>query len=237
MNHYRRHGSGGGNDSARLLSLFIGGLAFLFIIGIFVYLTSANNGMRSSTIMSSSVSWNDTSSTPAQTVEPASAIPWDYRIIEGTVGDLIGSDMTILPDNELLVNDDNYATGDKVWLLQYMKAEMTTNLEGRNTVSLSAWKSIKSYKTKEAADQDIEKLKLQLQTEVDLVGVYKTEYDGQTRQFAVITLPSGHQIKQPIDAERYEALKPLKKANVLIEEVHDYEDYDMAYAKFRGWSL
>ena len=69
-----------------------------------------------------------------------------------------------------------------------------------------------------------------------LVGVYKTEYQGKTRNFAVLTLPSGNQIKQPIDEDRYKTLKSLKKVPINVEEIHDYVDYDLAYAKFRGWA-
>lgn len=69
-----------------------------------------------------------------------------------------------------------------------------------------------------------------------MVGVYKTEYKGKTRNFAVLELPTGNRIKQPIDDERYTALKQAKTASVVLEEVHDFADYDLAYAKFRGWA-
>ncbi|MFX3635397.1 MAG: signal peptide protein [Candidatus Pristimantibacillus sp.] len=226
MNNYG-HRPRQDNSSSRVISLIIGGIIFIVLIG--VMLNSCGD--------SSATSWTSTSSSSVNTTQDnVTTLPWDYRIVEGTVGDLIGSDMTVLPDNELLPNDDNYATNDKVWTLQFMEANMITNVEGRNDVTLSAWKPIKSFKTKAAADKDIELLKLQITTEVDLVGVYKTEHEGQTRQFAVLTLPSGNQIKQPIDVERYELLKPLKTVKVIVEEVHDYADYDMAYAKFRGWA-
>jgi hypothetical protein len=166
----------------------------------------------------------------------AAHVPWDYRIVNGTVGDLIGSDMTLLPDNELLPNDGNYATGDAVWTMQYMDAELTTNSGQRNEIHLSSWNTIKSYPDEKTAKDDLAKLKVLLKTEVDLVGVYQTEYQGKTRNFAVLTLPSGNRIKQPIDDKRYNALKNQKKSEVMLEEVHDYVDYDSAYAKFRGWA-
>lgn len=169
-------------------------------------------------------------------VSDAARVPWDYRIVKGTVGDLIGSDMTVLPDNVLLPNDGNYATGDDVWTMQYMDAELVTNSGSHSGIHLSAWNTIKSYKNEKAAKNDLAELKVSLKTEVDLVGVYKTEYQGSTRQFAVLELPTGNRIKQPIDEKRYNALKKQKKAQVLLEEVHDYVDYDAAYAKFRGWA-
>lgn len=163
-------------------------------------------------------------------------VPWDYKIDEAKVGDLIGGDMTILPDYQLLSNDDNYATGDKVWVLSYIYAEMETKAGNRNDVSLSAWKPIKSYHTQEAAQKDMENLKLQVTSEVDLIGVYKTELEGKNRQFAILNLPSGHTIKQPVTEERYNALKNKKQVKVQLEEVHDYSNYDLAMAKFRGWA-
>ncbi|MBB6730727.1 hypothetical protein [Cohnella zeiphila] len=169
------------------------------------------------------------------TVAGTERIPWDYRMVEGTVGDLVGSDMTVLPDNALLPNDDNYATGDKIWTLQYMTADMGSNESGNSEIQLSSWTTIKSYKDEAKAKADLSNLKVSLQTSVPLVGVYKTEYQGKTRNFAVLTLPSGNQIKQPIDDERYKKLKDVQKVMIKVEEVHDYSDYDMAYAKFRGW--
>lgn len=163
-------------------------------------------------------------------------IPWDYKLVEGTVGDLVGSDMTILPDNTLLPNDGNYATGAKIWTLQYMSADMTTNESGHDEIKLSAWNTIKTYPDEAKAKADLANLKISLKTTVTLVGVYKTEYQGKTRDFAVLTLPSGNQLKQPIDEDRYKKLKSLKKVPVMVEEVHDYVDYDLAYAKFRGWA-
>lgn len=169
--------------------------------------------------------------------EPSSVtVPWDYRVVEAEVGDLIGSDMTLLPDNTLLPNDNNYATGDKVWVLQFMDAEMITDSQQRNEIRLSAWRALKSFKTEASAQEDIEKLKLELTTELDLIGVYKTEYKGETRNFAVVELPSGNRIKQPIDDAKYDELAKLKTVNVQLEEIHDFADYDLAYAKFRGWA-
>lgn len=175
-------------------------------------------------------------STSADAGPGTNTVPWDYRIQEGTVGDLVGSDMTILPDNELLPNDGNYATGQKVWTLQNMSATLTTDDNGRNDVQLSGWTTLKSYPDETAAKTDLENLKVSVTTDVDVVGVYKTEYQGKTRNFAVVELPSGNRIKQPVDDERYGKLKDAKTTSVVLEEVHDFEDYDLAYAKFRGWA-
>lgn len=223
MNNYRKRRPQS-NQRALILSLLLGGVLLVVLIGIF----------SNSSLFSRSVT--DGGSYGDSVAEEDTALPWDYRIVEGTVGDLIGSDMTVLPDHDLLPNDDNYATGDKIWTLQYMAAHMVTNSNGRNDVTLTGWKPIKSFKSEAAAKEDIDKLKVQLNSEVDLVGVYQTERDGKNRQFAVLTLPSGNQIKQPIDEKRYEALKKAKKVNVILEEVHDFVNYDMAYAKFRGWA-
>ncbi|RIX49388.1 signal peptide protein [Paenibacillus nanensis] len=175
-----------------------------------------------------------TSSVEADT--GAVTVPWDYRIVESEVGDIIGSDMTLLPDNTLLPNDNNYATGDKVWVLQFMDAEMVTDAQQRNEIRLSAWRALKTYKTEAAAQEDIQKLKLELTTELDLIGVYKTEFKGETRNFAVVELPSGNRIKQPIDDAKYDELSKVKTVDVQLEEIHDFADYDLAYAKFRGWA-
>ncbi|MEO3946260.1 signal peptide protein [Gorillibacterium sp. CAU 1737] len=164
------------------------------------------------------------------------SVPWDYRIVENTVGDLIGSDMTVLPDNEMLPNDDNYATGDKIWTLQYMDAQMSANEEQRTDIKLSAWNTIKSYKEKAKAEEDLNNLKVTVKTDVGVVGVYKTKYKEKTRNFAVLELPSGNRIKQPIDDARYKQLEKAKTAEVVLEQVHDFTDYDAAYAKFRGWA-
>lgn len=165
-----------------------------------------------------------------------SRVPWDYKIAEATVGDLVGSDMTILPDNDLLPNDNNYATGDRIWVLQFMDAELTTDENQKNEVRLSSWTTLKTYPDQAAAEQDLAELKVSITTEIDLVGVYKTEYEGKTRAFAVLELPTGNRIKQPIDDARYTALEKEKKASVVLEEVHDFADYDLAFAKFRGWA-
>ncbi|WP_379138945.1 signal peptide protein [Paenibacillus sp. sgz500958] len=172
----------------------------------------------------------------AETTDSVAKVPWDYRVVEGTVGDLIGSDMTLLPDNELLPNDGNYATGDKVWALQFMDAELTTDENGRNDIRLSAWTTLKSYADQDTAAKDLTNLKVSVTTDVDVVGVYKTKYQGKTRNFAVIELPSGNRVKQPIDDKRYSALEKVKTTSVILEEVHDFADYDSAYAKFRGWA-
>ncbi|SEU11357.1 hypothetical protein [Paenibacillus sp. NFR01] len=174
--------------------------------------------------------------TSAQTTDSVSRVPWDYRVVESTVGDLIGSDMTVLPDNEMLPNDNNYATGDKIWTLQFMDAELTTDADQKNEIRLSSWTTIKSYPDQKAAADDLAQLKVSITTDVDLVGVYKTSYQGKTRNFAVLELPSGNRIKQPVDDKRYTALEKQKQASVVLEEVHDFADYDLAYAKFRGWA-
>lgn len=163
-------------------------------------------------------------------------LPWDYRIVEGEVGDMVGSDMTIKPDNQLLPNDANYATGDKVWTLQYMDAEMTTDTNDRNRVKLSSWELLKSYKDEASATEDLAALKVNITTVVPLIGVYATEYQGQTRHFAVVELPTGHHVKQPIEESRYTAMQELKEVSVVLEEIHHYEQYDSTFAKFRGWA-
>lgn len=185
-----------------------------------------------STTTSSSSDYTTTSASSDNTAQ----VPWDYRVLEGQVGDLIGSDMTLLPDNVLLPNDNNYATGDKVWVLQFMDAELTTDAAKRNQIKLSSWTTLKSYTDNKSAEADLTHLKEFVQSEVDLVGVYKTENQGKTRQFAVVTLPSGNAIKQPISEERYAKLKQQTKVKVNLELVHDFENYDTVYSKFRGWS-
>jgi hypothetical protein len=203
-----------------------GHLVCLLIIGLL--LSSCSDGQ-------SSVFHTDYGSSQVA-VSDAIRVPWDYRIVQGKVGDLIGSDMTVLPDNEMLPNDGNYATGDSVWTLQYMDAELITNSQQRNEIHLSSWNTIKSFRNQTSAEKDLANLKVSLNSEVDLVGVYKTQFEGKTRNFAVLSLPSGNRIKQPIDDKRYNVLKNEKKAEVILEEVHDYIDYDSAYAKFRGWA-
>lgn len=176
-----------------------------------------------------------TGTSSEQTVE-ASRVPWDYRIQQATVGDLVGSDMTLLPDNELLPNDGNYATGDTIWVLQFMDAELTVDASQKNQIRMSAWSSLKAYSDQASAEQDLAELKVAVTTEVGLVGVYKTEYNGDTRNFAVLELPTGNRVKQPVDDQRYEQLKKEQKVDVVLEEVHDFADYDLTYAKFRGWA-
>lgn len=175
-------------------------------------------------------------STNADDGPGVNTVPWDYRIQEGSVGDLIGSDMTVLPDNELLANDNNYATGQQIWTLQSMSATLTTDDQGRNDVQLSGWTTLKSYPDEASAKADLENLKVSVTTDVDVVGVYKTALNGETRNFAVLELPSGNRMKQPVDDARYGKLKDAKEAAVVLEEVHDFADYDLAYAKFRGWA-
>jgi len=230
-----RNGRNAQQQSSRFFSVIVGGVMLVILLAV----VSRSCSSSGSDWSGSAVSWEqgDTANSSSQQQQAQSeTVPWDYRLIEETVGDLVGGDMTLLPDEDLLPNDDNYATGDKVWALQYMRAVMKTEEGNRADVTLTAWKPIKSYKTEEAAQGDLDKLKLSLKAEIDLVGVYKTQYQGQTREFAVLTLPSGQTIKQPVDEARYEKLKPLKKVEVMLEEVHDYSDYDMAYAKFRGWA-
>ncbi|WP_442601289.1 signal peptide protein [Paenibacillus sp. KN14-4R] len=209
-----------------LIALGVGiALVFLFV----VFMNSEDDPVNSSSLAVPV-------STEVESPTGQENLPWDYRVVEGKVGDLIGDDMTILPDNDMLTNDDNYATGDQVWIVQFMSAEMTTRDDLRNDIHLSKWESIKSYRTKEAADTDIRDLKVNITTDVDLVGVYKTELDGKFRQFAIVKLPSGHVIKQPIDEARYTNFKDKKQVKVTLEEVHDFAKYDLAMAKFRGWA-
>jgi len=215
------------NNNGRLIvSVIVGIVVILIIAGIIqgisdskpTVLNASNGG--STSVSSSGIS----------------TVPWDYRIEEAKVGDLVGADMTILPNNQLLPNDDNYATGDKVWVLSYMSAEMTAHADGQNEVKLSAWTPIKTFRSAEAAKEDLAGLKVEVKTEVDLVGVYKTEYQGKYRQFALLSLPTGHTIKQPIAEDRYNSMKDKKQVQVILEEVHDFGDYDLAMSKFRGWA-
>jgi len=217
------------NQSRLILLIGIGIIVFAIMVGITNSLTKSKP----------TVLQRSSSTGTAQNVSSAGArtsVPWDYKVEEAKVGDLIGGDMTILPNNQLLPNDGNYGTGDKVWVLSYMTAEMAARPDGRNDVTLSAWKPIKSFRTQEAAKQDLASLKVEVKTDVDLIGVYKTEYQGAFRQFAMLTLPSGHTIKQPIQEDRYKSFKSKKQVKVVLEEVHDFSDYDQAMAKFRGWA-
>lgn len=174
--------------------------------------------------------------TAVEVTSNVTRVPWDYRIVTSNVGDLIGSDMTVLPNNELLPNDGNYATGDAIWTLQFMDAELTTNAQERNEIRLSTWNTIKSYPDEATAMTDLANLKVSVTTDIDLIGVYKTEFEGNTRSFAILELPSGNRIKQPIDDTRYSEIEKRKTVSVILEEVHDFADYDSAYAKFRGWA-
>jgi hypothetical protein len=215
-----------------MVSLLVIGASILLI----VWLISSIFHQPKPTVFSGSTVKSSSATTTKSAISGQTTVPWDYRVEEKTVGDLINGDMTLLPDNQLLANDDNYATGDKVWTLSYMYANMKTDSAGRTSADLSPWKPIKSYKSKDLADKDLSNLKDQIQTEVDLIGVYKTEDNGKFREFAVITLPSGNDIKQPISEERYASFKTKQKVKVTLEEVHNYENYDDTMAKFRGWN-
>ncbi|UQZ34034.1 signal peptide protein [Paenibacillus sp. PK3_47] len=217
MNKSRKR-QAGGSRTARAGSMLVMLLAAVLLLGA---CGNANSVLRTG---------------DSETTSNVSRVPWDYRVVESTVGDLIGSDMTVLPDNELLPNDGNYATGDKIWTLQFMDAELITGADQKNEVRLSSWSTLKSYGDQQAAAEDLKNLKVSITTDVDLVGVYKTKYQDKTRNFAVLELPSGNRIKQPIDDKRYTALEKQKTASVVLEEVHDFADYDSAYAKFRGWA-
>lgn len=200
----------------------------LMLLMVMVVLLSACSGSNQGSVFHTDSS--------AEVTDSVSKVPWDYRVVESTVGDLIGSDMTVLPDDELLPNDGNYATGDKIWTLQFMDAELITDADQRNDIRLSSWGTIKSYADQKTAVEDLKNLKVAVTTDVDIVGVYKTKYKDKTRNFAVLELPSGNRIKQPIDDKRYTELEKKKTASVVLEEVHDFADYDSAYAKFRGWA-
>jgi hypothetical protein len=179
---------------------------------------------------------NKTASGSVQSSANEQVVPWDYKVEQKKVGDLINGDMTLLPDNQLVSNDDNYATGDSVWVLQAMNAVMKTQADGKEDVTLTVWKPLKTYRQESDAKADLAKLKESVQTDVDLVGVYKTELAGKFRDFAVITLPSGQTIKQPIDETRYQDFKSKKQVKAALEVVHDFNDYDQAFPKFRGWA-
>jgi hypothetical protein len=215
-----------------MVSLLVIGASILLI----VWLISSFFNKPNPTVFSGSTVKSSSATTSNNTNSNQTTVPWDYRVEEKTVGDLINGDMTLLPDDQLLANDDNYATGDKIWTLSYMSANMKTDSAGRTSADLSPWTPIKSYKTKDLADKDLSNLKDQIETEVDLIGVYKTEENGKFREFAVITLPSGNDIKQPVSEERYNSFKSKKKVKVTLEEVHNYENYDNTMAKFRGWN-
>lgn len=175
-------------------------------------------------------------SAAASTSGVSGEVPWDYQVQQAKVGDLLDGDMILLPNNERISNDQNFATGDQIWVLSYMQAAMKTDSQGKNDVTLSQWKPIKTFKTKEEADKDLAELKVEIKTDVTLVGVYKTEMDGKFRYFAVADLPTGQKVKQPISVERYESFKNKKEVQVILEEVHDFSNYDQSMAKFRGWA-
>lgn len=163
-------------------------------------------------------------------------VPWDYQVQQVKVGDLIDSDMVLLPNNERISNDQNFATGDTLWVLSYMQATMKADSQGKNEVTLSQWKPIKTYKTNEEANKDIAELKVEIKTDVNLIGVYKTELEGKFRYFAVAELPTGQKVKQPIAEDRYASFRDKKEVPVVLEEVHDYSNFDLSMAKFRGWA-
>jgi len=216
------------------------GIVVIGIIGIIILFMIGNSFGSKPDVFSSSESSGFSSggngAVSAVDEPKQETVPWDYKIVQSKVGDLIGGDMTIGENNDLLPNDDNYATGDAIWVLQYMNADFTIKDDNKNDIHLSSWDSIKTYRTKEAAEADMNNLKINLTADVDLVGVYKTEYEGKFRSYAVLTLPSGHTIKQPIDDSRYANYKDKKQVKVMLEEVHDFADYDLAMAKFRGWA-
>lgn len=219
-------------------AVLIGVLIVVIITAVASSLGSKNKGSGIASTSSRS-SAGITAAGSTQTVkqgEPSKVVPWDYKVEQKKVGDLINGDMTLQPDNELMPNDDNYATGDSVWVLSVMNAVMTTQADGRNDFTLTAWKPLKTFRQQDAAQADLGKLKESVQTDVELVGVYKTELGGKFREFAVITLPSGQNVKQPIDEGRYNDFKTKKQVKASLEIVHDFNDYDKAYPKFRGWA-
>lgn len=217
------------------------GVIILILLG---WMVGSAIGHKPQVLQKSITANSSTSGTAASTTTSGTSalstsknvVPWDYKVDEVKVGDLVGDEMVLLPNNELIANDQNYATGDQIYVLSYMSAEMATDSTGRNDVTLSAWKPIKTFKTKEDAAKDIADLKSQLKTEVDLVGVYKTELQGSFRYFAIVKMPTGQTIKQPIQEERYNSFKSKKRVAVVLEEVHDYSNYDQSMAKFRGWA-
>jgi hypothetical protein len=228
-------------NSQRIVSVVLIGVMIIIVIAVVAgslgskdkskLVTSPSNTTRSG-IASSAAKPSDTT----KPGEPSRIVPWDYKVEQKKVGDLIGADMTLLPENELMPNDDSYATGDNIWVLSTMNAVMTTQDSGKNDVTLTAWKPIKTFKKQDEAQADLGNLKESVQTDADLVGVYKTELDGKFREFAVVKLPSGQTVKQPIDEARYNDFKSKKQVKVTLEVVHDFNDYDQAFPKFRGWA-
>ncbi|MFC5451998.1 hypothetical protein [Paenibacillus aestuarii] len=210
-------------------------MAAVIVFAIFVIWGIMGIFHKKPSAMSAASTASGNSGTSAN-VAGSNNMPWDYQIQEAKVGDLLDGDMLLLPNQERISNDQNFATGDQVWVLRYMNAAFTTNDQGKNDVTLSQWKPIKTYKTKEEADKDLADLKTEIKTDVHLVGEYKTELDGNFRYFAVVDMPTGQKVKQPISEERYAKLKGKENVSVVIEEVHDYSDYDLSMAKFRGWA-
>lgn len=233
MDGNRRHSvSRKGGDTSRIFGFVVVAIIAIIIIGIISNIGGSEYDVYETSYSGTSYDSSGYDSVPAN----EHTVPWDYKIQEMTVGDLIDGDMALEPDNQLLPNDDNYATGDKIWVLQFMTADLTTDSSNKNDVRLSSWMPIKSYRTKEAAEKDLDNVKVSVKADLDLIGVYKTEYNGKTREFAVVKLPSGHTVKQPINDERYKQFKDKKTVKVNLEEVHDFENYDLAMAKFRGWA-
>ena len=113
-----------------------------------------------------------------------------------------------------------------------MDAELTTDANQRNDIRLSSWQTIKSLRTK-TAESDLTNLKVTVKTDVKLVGVYKTTY----KRHQAFCCRSGRAIgSSVIDEKRYAAMEKKDRVDVVLEEVHDFADYDLAYAKFRGWA-
>ncbi|NEW07806.1 signal peptide protein [Paenibacillus sp. SYP-B3998] len=206
----------------------------IVVIVIIAMISSAFN--KKPSVMNAKSAVSSGTGVGGSTNSGSNEVPWDYQVKEAKVGDLLDGDMVLLPNNERISNDQNFATGDQVWVLSYMNASMKADNQGKNDVTLSQWKSIKTFKTKEEADKDIAELKTEIKTEVDLIGVYKTELNGKFRYFAVADLPTGQKVKQPIAEDRYKSFKDKKQVQVILEEVHDYSNYDLTMAKFRGWA-
>ena len=62
-------------------------------------------------------------------------VPWDYQVQQVKVGDLIDGDMVLLPNNDRISNDQNFATGDSILVLSYMQATMKVDDQGKNDVT------------------------------------------------------------------------------------------------------
>ncbi|MGG1519674.1 signal peptide protein [Paenibacillus oryzisoli] len=167
----------------------------------------------------------------SETAAPAT-VPWDYQIQEAKVSSIDGGDLILTPGNGRISNDQNLAIGDSLWVMDYKQA--TTDADGKSTVS--DWNPIKTFKTKEDAEKDLSELKVEIKTDVKLIGVYKTELSGKFRYFAVVELPTGQAVKQPVTEAIYTEFKSKKEVGAVLEEVHDYNNYDESMAKFRGWA-